>query len=435
MSEPTTISIAIPAWGSAPYLLDALKTIDRQHATGVEVVVSVDPGSPDRMATLKLLNEHRGLAGFRLVEPSKPLSMAEHYEWCLRQLGGRYVTILGADDGLLPWGLQLVHQILDHNPEIDALCFRRAYYFWPGVDAQYGRKCVHVALRPEMRVVQTDALMEQVLSGKIQHFDFPQIYTNNFVRNDVIANIRAASGGRVYHEQNPDVYSGIAVAHFARHVVRCEIPAFWTGTSPSSMGLRQTAANEGDELAQHVVHEQFVSKSEASGHGVAAEIGRDVWLAARASSTYCASAYVQFRRATNTALTDGEMRDVVRAAMAGALATSPPWSRLRETSVSARARRQRLRMSVRKKAGEWNLRYRSLALLALQLSVASVATQFALRVRVRVQKFAGHETTLNVERGGQVVLARLQDANFYIAQSPIEASARRAIRSIGGLNE
>ena len=286
-------SIAIPAWGSSRYVADALATIGEISDLDLEIVVSVDPGSPDLVETLQAI-ESSHCHGVRIVQPPKPLSMSEHYEWCLDQLNGEFVTILGADDGVLPWCLELTRKICARYPNADAITFRRAYYFWPGVEVEYGPTRIQISSKNVVKRQSGMKLLSKALAGRVEHFDLPQVYTNNFVRLEVIQKIRAASGGRFYFERNPDVYSGVMVARFAKEIVRCEIPAFWTGTSPSSMGLlQQRAVVRNDAVAQRSVADDFIGKSSLSGHPVAREVGDELWIAAQDSPIYVASAYLR----------------------------------------------------------------------------------------------------------------------------------------------
>lgn len=415
-SEPE-FSVAIPAWGSSAYISDALGTLMQLEDPNLEVIVSVDPGSPDRDETLALLH---GISGgfFQIIEPSNPLSMAEHYEWCIANMRGRWVTILGADDGLLPWGLQLVRNVLRAEPNADALMFRRCYYFWPGVEQEYGDTRVAASSENTVRVIDGSRAFQRALMGGGEHFDLPQIYTNNFVRNDVIARIREASNDRVLHERNPDVYSGVAVAHFATRIIRCEIPAFWTGTSPSSMGLKQTRAIVGDSaVSLQSVRADFVEKSNSSGHVVAPEVGDELWLVAQDSPTYLLSAYLQFLVATGGM---GSLRAqrALRLAFSATLGRVDNWSPKRGLGSASPERKQAVRDLLRERAS-------ANGLLWAGIVISSLTIQKGLRARLLLQRASRRSARVlarvkpRVNYGAVRVtdprsLQRLSDANAFI---------------------
>lgn len=385
MGDEPFISIAIPAWGSSLYIADALRTIASVNTRQLEVIVSVDPGSPDRSETLEILRRIDSVP-FRLIEPSAPLSMAGHYEWCLAHMNGKWVAIMGADDGLLPWSLSLVRNVLEAEPDADALMFRRCYYFWPGVEEMYGTTRVAASSNNIFRSIDGPKAVEDALKGRLEHYDLPQIYTNNFVRSDVINRIRSESGGQVFHERNPDVYSGVAVAHYATQIVRCEVPAFWTGTSPSSMGLRQTRAVVGNHFdAMKSVKSDFVERSNAAGYLVAPDVGDELWLMARDSAIYVLSAYLRFRSATGMS---GSVRTprALRLAFATALGRFDR-ARFRRGSARAHPRRNKsLRLLLRRQASLNGINWASVLLSA-------VPVWFSSRARLLLD-FAGRRVLL-----------------------------------------
>lgn len=262
--------------------------------------------------------------------------MAEHYEWCIKRLSGLWLTVLGADDGLLPWGFHVARRMVELAPAAEALMFRRAYYFWPGVEAQYGDSRISLSIEGSWRNVDGAQAVQRVLRGRGEHFDLPQIYTNNFVKRDVVERVGARSQGKIICERNPDVYSGVAVAHLARTIVRCEVPAFWTGTSPSSMGLKQRqAVVDADKDSAKSVKVDFAEKSDRSGHPVALEVGHDLWLAAQSSPIYVLSAYLQFLRAIGEDSTVSSRR-AVRNAFTATLKRSRSWRPERNDALGNR---------------------------------------------------------------------------------------------------
>ena len=416
MGSDPLISIAIPAWGSSPYIAYALQTIAQVDNRQIEVIVSVDPGSPDRSETLELLQQINGIP-FRLIEPSESLSMAGHYEWCLSHTYGRWVTLLGADDGLLPWSFSLVRNVLEAEPDADALMFRRCYYFWPGVAEMYGNTRVAASSNNAFRSIDGKKAIEDALKGRLEHYDLPQIYTNNFVRSDVIDRIRSASGGKIFHERNPDVYSGVAVSHYATRIIRCEVPAFWTGTSPSSMGLKQTQAVVSHHSdAMKSVMSDFVEKSDASGYSVAAEVGGELWLLARKSEIYVLSAYLRFRSVTNVSGTVSTPR-ALRLAFAAALGRFDR-TRFRVSSSSRKRQNSALRVALRRQASLNGLNWAFIMLSAVPVWLSSRAREirgFAGRRAVRLSSLLRLRSTQGAVRvSDPSSLNTLTDANVYI---------------------
>src|SRR5215471_19694655 len=89
-------SILIPTRNGAPYVFSAINSILRQSYESCEVVVSVNHSTDETMSQVRSIDDPR----LRVVVPPAPLSMTLHYEWCLKQARGEWITILGDDDGL-----------------------------------------------------------------------------------------------------------------------------------------------------------------------------------------------------------------------------------------------------------------------------------------------------------------------------------------------
>jgi len=263
----------------------------------MELLVSVNHSSDDTLVRLQQYQDPR----LRVVVPPQPLSMTGHYEWCLQQVTGEWVTIIGDDDGVMPYFFTELEKLFERwdAEHVDAFTFRRAYYFWPGCEDIYGNSAVGVsASRCEHSMSGRAAILRTILYD-LNHTDLPQVYTNNLVRRDLIAKIRKQSGGRFYNELNPDVYSGVAVALAAKQIVRSEFPIFWTGTSPKSVGIAvsksfrtgaKSQSESGADKATSDRSKEFFSFAEAESFGVAPEVGIAAWRGLKSSPIFVLSA-------------------------------------------------------------------------------------------------------------------------------------------------
>lgn len=296
-------SLIIPTRNGAKYINAPIETILSQDFLDMELIVSVNHSDDGTLDRLKNFSDPR----LKVITPPKILSMGGHYEWCLRQAKGEWVTIIGDDDGVMPFFFDEAERLLERwkGSGVEAFSFRRAYYFWPGCEASYGDIVLSVSgHRREYKMWPKLALFRAVLFD-LNHFDLPQIYTNNLVRRDLIERIIAKSGGSFYHELNPDVYSGVAVAILAKKWVRSEWPIFWTGTSPKSVGMatavKSRMANSEKDIFdlescegqnQDFINRsnEFFTLSQADGVGVASEIGLKAWQGLRSSHIWVLSA-------------------------------------------------------------------------------------------------------------------------------------------------
>lgn len=299
-------SLIIPTRNGAKYVSAPIESILSQDFQDMELIVSVNHSDDDTLVCLKKYSDSR----LKVIIPPRLLSMGSHYEWCLQQAKGEWVTIIGDDDGVMPYFFDEAVKLLERwsGSNVDAFSFRRAYYFWPGCDAVYGDSVLSISgQRREHTMWPKMAILRAILFD-LNHFDLPQIYTNNLVRRDLIEKIRLQSGGIFYHELNPDVYSGVAVALLAKKWVRFEWPLFWTGTSPKSIGLA-TSGNSNNSTSQKNLNinesfqgrnqdsidrsREFFNLSQSDGIGVAPQVGIKAWQVLRSSPLWVLSAMLK----------------------------------------------------------------------------------------------------------------------------------------------
>lgn len=289
------LSIIIPTRNGGDYVCAAVETVLSQPYEPVELIVSVNHSTDDTLARLGGFGDPR----LRIVIPPRPLSMPKHFEWCIHQAQGEWITILGDDDGVMPYFFKEFEQLIARwqSHRVDAYCFRRACYFWPGCEAVYGNNVLTYTASVEERVWPSLSTLISTLAGTNVFYDLPQLYTNNIVRRKLIDQIRSCSGGEFIHELNPDVYSGVAIALLAKRVIRVELPFFWTGSSPKSVGLsseldRRRQPAEGTKAAATSATD-FHAMAAVDGLKVADEIGLRAWTICGSSALFTASALLR----------------------------------------------------------------------------------------------------------------------------------------------
>ena len=285
INEPK-YSILIPTRNGAPYVISAVRSVLDLNYPSCEVVVSVNHSNDNTIELLKTLNDSR----LRVITPPCPLSMAGHYEWGLRQLRGQWLTILGDDDAVMPYFFEEVDSILEKNKDIniEAISSRRAYYFWPGCEQKYGNTVISYKATERVSLIKSSWALFSVFAGCREHYDLPQIYTNNIVKKAVVDRIRQASNEKFYHELTPDVYSGVVVALSIDKYLRTEKPLFWTGTSLKSIGL-SIADKPADKLPSRA--KEHFAMSQEDGLGISKNVSSELWHGALSSPIYAFSAF------------------------------------------------------------------------------------------------------------------------------------------------
>lgn len=232
MSAPK-YSILIPTRNGAKYLPFAIKTVLGQSFEDFELIVSVNHSQDNTLELLDTLNDKR----LNVIIPPSELSMTKHYEYILSKATGEWITILGDDDGLMPYFFREVEAITKENPGIEAIASRRAYYFWDNSNVSFGSAAkVSFSMSKRKSLKLSTLEMIATLLDIQTFFELPQLYTTGLIKRDLVQNIKNRSGNLFYHSMIPDAYSAAAILLGVNKYLRTEMPLSWVGTSPKSNG-------------------------------------------------------------------------------------------------------------------------------------------------------------------------------------------------------
>ncbi len=233
-------SILIPTMNGGKYLIHAINSVLQNPNNNFELVISINHSSDGTEESLKNIDDKR----IRFIRPKEKLSMAAHYEWCIENARGEWITILGDDDGIMPDFFSYCDYLINKWGDVKVFSFKRAYFFWPESEDVFGDTILHYVanLGEKIRLCKFDLFL--VLAGLREHYDLPQLYTNNLVKKSLIDSIKKKSHGKFYHEVTPDVYSGVAISLSIYRYLKVGKPLFWTGSSPKSMGVAIAKGNE-----------------------------------------------------------------------------------------------------------------------------------------------------------------------------------------------
>lgn len=275
-------SILIPTRNGASYLPYAVESVLSQPYEDCELLVSVNHSTDNSLEILKKINDPR----LKILIPPKPLSMSGHYEWLLKHAIGDWVTIVGDDDGVMPYFFKRLDSILQKWPKILAITCRSAHYFWEGYHDDVSSKILDYESTPIERIYSSKWSLLQILAG-IKNWDFlPKLYTNGVIHSSVIQEILNKSNHKFFYEQTPDVYSTVAIATTTSRFLRIETPLFWTGSSPKSVGYSfAKKINKESSLRA----DEFIKMSKTDHVTLAPCINMEMWEQAF-SQVYCYSA-------------------------------------------------------------------------------------------------------------------------------------------------
>jgi hypothetical protein len=223
-------SVVIPTRERAGTLRHSLRTCLEQDFDDYEVVVSDNCSSP---ATRQVVDEC-GSARVRYIRSDRPLAMSASWELAVGAARGEYVTVLGDDDGLMPYALrELDHLIGQSGRPVVHWC--RGVYTWPDMAIPEDANLLRVPLDRWAR--ERDGREQIAAAGRYEIGAdlLPMIY-NAVIHRDLIDRHRDVAG-RVFPNLYPDVYSGFAFAHLAGTYLSVGVPMNVAGLSGKSNGV------------------------------------------------------------------------------------------------------------------------------------------------------------------------------------------------------
>lgn len=228
-------TIIIPTRERADTLWFALKTCTNQKYENLTILVSDNYSQDNTEQVVKSFNDSR----IKYINTGERVSMAHNWEFSLSHVTNGYVTILGDDDGLLPNAVSMADDIIvktglraiNMNPLTD-------FYLWPSYYQQQQANMMKVSFANGYEIRDGALELKKLLQCKQEHTPLVCLYTS-FVDISAINEVRALSGGAVFHSQIPDSYSAIALANIVGKYVYSKRKLRLNGISSHSTGSSQ----------------------------------------------------------------------------------------------------------------------------------------------------------------------------------------------------
>lgn len=188
-----------------------------------------------------------------IVDPT-PVSQSENYELAVAQARGRYVTMIGDDDGI-SWGLLELAAWMDRH-DVDAVFPGFSVYLWPGVNTRLlpanetGSLCYEGHLQLP-RLVDPATEREAVLSSGCTSLKcLPRLYYG-LVRKRCLDELRERASS-YFPGPSPDMANAYSLSYCVARYVVASLPLFIAGNSRKSnagLGLRGRHVGEIEDIA------------------------------------------------------------------------------------------------------------------------------------------------------------------------------------------
>ena len=258
MCPSLPFTIVIPTKDRADTLRFSLLSALSQSYSNFKVLVSDNDSSDNTRAVVDSFADSR----VHYINPGRRLSMSSHWEFALSHVDEGMVTILGDDDGLLPFALSSVNNICQ-TTGLKAVRSAVGLYYWPGFLDDYSYSQTTILLSDGYQIRDTQKYLQRVLDGLSVYGELPMLYTGGFVDISIVKAI-AACKNPVFQSINPDIYSAIAISHFIDSYVYTQRSLAVSGHSRHSNGAAWLRPNNNANSSH--LRTQFLLENDRTLH-------------------------------------------------------------------------------------------------------------------------------------------------------------------------
>ena len=233
-------SIVIPARNSSETLKYTIKTCLNQSYDGDYEILISDNSTGENADVYALCKE---LDDPHIVYIKTPfdLHLPKSFEYAFLHTSGEYVFSLGSDDGLLPWALETLDDIVSVYGDDDIIQWERGFYAWPGFNG--GQQHQFMIPRGYIKnhistFYRTSAeYMRGILNEPSDMYTLPMLYINSCFKRSYMEKILAATG-RLWDGMCQDIYMGIVNICINEKILNITYPLTIAGMSPASEGAQ-----------------------------------------------------------------------------------------------------------------------------------------------------------------------------------------------------
>lgn len=228
MKQVPLLSILIPTRNRERYLKYAIQSALNLPSPRIEVLVSENHGKDQSLALAQSFSDNR----LKVYQPASPLPMHENYEFLIKKATGKWLTILGDDDAIMPHAFDYLHYIDCKYKNAEAIYSSRAEYFWESAYEYGGAPRCNYTLSNKEIWIDSKKQLRKCLAGQINYLSLPQLYSGGFHKRTLIQRVLSAQNGTYYKSVLPDSYSAIMALLFTHKYLEVGLPMTWVGTSP-----------------------------------------------------------------------------------------------------------------------------------------------------------------------------------------------------------
>jgi hypothetical protein len=248
-SSECEFSIVIPVRNSAESLRYTLQTCLEQRGVeknDYEIIVS-DNSAPDYTGVETLVKEIND-SRIRYFRTPGQLQLGRSFEYAFVKAKGEFVFSLGADDALLPWGLETIRNTLKIFPDDDVIQWDRGFFVWPNNTVMSSQAGQFLIPKPyngqKVNIIKYKCEEEliNILYNPSLLYGLPMLYINSGFRRRYINKLFECTG-RLWDGGSQDIYIGVVNLIINETIPYVQVPITIAGMSVSSIGAEVSNGN------------------------------------------------------------------------------------------------------------------------------------------------------------------------------------------------
>ena len=226
------LSIIIPTRNRYYYLNSFLDTIkDYFNNDLIEIIITDNSSQKEDISffTEKLKN-------LKYYYIENPISQVENFEFALEKTSGKYITMIGDDDGISRKIIDLV--LLMDKKGIEALHTPFVSYYWPGIKPknnlnEFEGKLFLKNYTFSLSKIDVKSEISKCLRlGGTSLCNLPRLYYG-IIKKDVLEKVKISTG-LYFPGPSPDMANALSTALYVENAYFFDAPIFIAGNSPNS---------------------------------------------------------------------------------------------------------------------------------------------------------------------------------------------------------
>ena len=251
MDSSCKYSIVIPARNSGKYLHHTLRTCLNQRYQG-EYEILVSDNSAEGNTEIWKLCQKMNDKHIRYIRVPREVEPVKSMEYAALNARGEYFIIVGSDDGVLPWALQVLDQVVSEFPDEPIIKWDTGNYMWPDYDGSevFRANMVFVPCKYEKNNYKPSwTQMENILVYALQSpgymYTLPSGYLNSCYKKSFLREVLTRTG-RLWNGLCQDIYMGTVASILKKKVLTIHYPMVIAAQSGISLGAKSNFMFDND---------------------------------------------------------------------------------------------------------------------------------------------------------------------------------------------